>query len=88
MSTVKCVVVGDGAVGKSCFLITACTGAFPGEYVPTVFDNYTHHFTLSDGRTADLSFWDTGELSLELSSVTFSMHLAIFAQALIVPGQT
>jgi len=61
MSSVKCVVVGDGAVGKSCFLITACTGSFPGEYVPTVFDNYTHRHVLSDGRSADLSFWDTGE---------------------------
>ena len=61
VTPVKCVVVGDGAVGKSCFLITACTGSFPGQYVPTVFDNYTHHYTLLDGRTAGLSFWDTGE---------------------------
>uniref|UniRef100_A0A4W5M300 Ras homolog family member Q n=1 Tax=Hucho hucho TaxID=62062 RepID=A0A4W5M300_9TELE len=54
----KCVVVGDGAVGKTCLLMSYANDAFPEEYVPTVFDHYAVSVNVG-GKQYLLGLYDT-----------------------------
>ena len=45
-NTIKCVVVGDGAVGKTCLLNTYARNTFPETYEPTVSALYTNYIII------------------------------------------
>lgn len=38
--SIKCVIVGDKAVGKTSLAVSYSNDKFPVEYIPTAYDNY------------------------------------------------
>ncbi|KAL6060375.1 Rho GTPase protein rac1 [Balamuthia mandrillaris] len=58
MKAIKCVVVGDGAIGKTCMLMSFSKNTFPESYVPTVFDNFNTAIMVDD-VPYNLTLWDT-----------------------------
>lgn len=38
---VNCVLVGDGAVGKTSLVVSYTTNGYPADYVPTALDKFT-----------------------------------------------
>ena len=57
-NTLKCVIVGDGAIGKTCLILSYTTNKFPNQYDPTIFDNYTVSLNIG-GETYTLGLFDT-----------------------------
>lgn len=37
---VKCVIIGDKAVGKTSLAVSYSNDSFPSDYIPTAYDNY------------------------------------------------
>ena len=54
----KCVFIGDGAVGKTSLIISYTTNGYPNEYVPTAIDTY-HATVHIDGQPLTLELCDT-----------------------------
>jgi small GTP-binding protein len=55
---VKAVVVGDGAIGKTCLLWSYAKHEIPLDHVPTVFDNYVVPLHVRN-EEVNLQLWDT-----------------------------
>ena len=54
----KLVIVGDGAVGKTCLFTRYRLNEFPTDYVPTVFENFVEQVSYKK-QTINLQLWDT-----------------------------
>jgi len=59
---IKIVTVGDGAIGKTCLLVSYRSNEFPTQHVPTIFENETIIREIDiNGTQCELSLdlWDT-----------------------------
>nr|KAG5693389.1 hypothetical protein BaRGS_015676 [Batillaria attramentaria] len=54
---VRCVVVGDDAVGKTSMLMGYATNRYPTQHVPAVFDNYAVRESVPE---TDVNTWSRG----------------------------
>lgn len=70
-NTIKCVVVGDGAVGKTCLLIRYAKNIFPYEYVPTIFDNYAVNVDIKDEQYTIGLFDTAGKTYFNIKPAAF-----------------
>ena len=55
---IKCVVVGDGAVGKTAMMLSYMTSTIPTQYQPTVVDTFSVNITVEEEEYT-LELFDT-----------------------------
>lgn len=54
----RCVVVGDGTVGKTCLLMAHTKNKFQDDHVPTVLDEFSRVEVINGDRVV-MTLWDT-----------------------------
>ncbi|CAL6066521.1 Rac/Rho-like_protein [Hexamita inflata] len=78
----KCVIVGDNQVGKTCLSSIICEKQFPQEYIPTVLDNYTINYT-HNTKELNISIIDTYDFGARvlrpLGNINASIYLICYA---------
>jgi len=73
--SVKCVLVGDGAVGKTSLLASYAISDYPTDYRPTAFDNYTGQLSYKEARAIYIDMNDDYD---KMMSTTFSGFTCIY----------
>lgn len=70
---IKCVLVGDKAVGKTSLVVAYSTNSFQPEYVPTAYDNFS-------GKLSSSTFISSSSFSMTLSCIKGNYYVlkAIF----------
>ena len=59
IKNIQCMIIGDTLVGKTSFLTTVVSKAFPDDCpYPTVVDNHLLHVRLPDGKQVAVTIWD------------------------------
>lgn len=84
----KLVIVGDGAYGKTCALVSWSKGAFPEVYIPTVFENYVADVSI-DNANVELALWDTaGQEDYDrIRPLSYpDTHVTVFSFAIDTPA--
>lgn len=59
MQAIKCVIVGDSAVGKTCLLVSYTTKVFPRKYMPISFEDYSAQLMVN-GTPVIVRLWELG----------------------------
>ena len=75
---IKCVLVGDGAVGKTSMVVSYATNGYPSEYQPTTYDDYNGEWPVA----GQLRWWEdlplTGYSRLVSSSIGAAANLTVW----------